>query len=73
MSSEICPAPDERFNYPAYLLGLNRGRGEKTAYIDDNGSLDYRHPRCLGAPSRRRLAGGRPAPRGACSVVDARQ
>ena len=41
MNSETCPAPDERFNYAAYLLGLNRGRGEKTAYIDDAGSLDY--------------------------------
>ena len=41
MSSENCPAPDERFNYAAYLLGLNRQRGDKIAYIDDYGSLDF--------------------------------
>lgn len=41
MSSEINPVAGESFNYSAYLLELNRGRGKKTAYIDDAGSLSY--------------------------------
>jgi len=34
-------APGELFNYAAWLLELNRGRGQKTAYIDDQGTLSY--------------------------------
>jgi benzoate-CoA ligase len=41
MSTENIPAMDEVFNYSSYLLELNRYRGEKTAYIDDQGSLTY--------------------------------
>lgn len=35
------PAPEAAFNYAAYLRDLNRERGDKTAYIDDAGSLSY--------------------------------
>src|SRR5210317_2269706 len=41
MSSDKIPVEGEAFNYSAYLLELNRGRGQKTAYIDDSGSLSY--------------------------------
>jgi len=41
MSSDNIPLEGEAFNYSAHLLELNRGRGQKTAYIDDNGSLSY--------------------------------
>ena len=41
MSSDKIPVEGEAFNYSAYLLELNRGRGQKTAYIDDTGSLSY--------------------------------
>lgn len=41
MSTENIPVMDEVFNYSSYLLELNRHRGEKTAYIDDRGSLTY--------------------------------
>ena len=41
MSTENIPVMDEVFNYSSYLLELNRHRGEKTAYIDDLGSLSY--------------------------------
>ena len=33
--------PPEQFNFAAYLLGLNRVRPEKTAFIDDNGPISY--------------------------------
>ena len=33
--------PPERFNFAAHLLALNRGRAEKTAYIDDQRSMSY--------------------------------
>ena len=29
------------FNFAQYLFDLNQGRGGKTAYIDDHGSLSY--------------------------------
>ena len=41
MISETVPAPEDPFNYAAYLLDLNRARAQKTAYIDDAGSLSY--------------------------------
>ncbi len=41
MSSDINPVEAESFNYSGYLLDLNRGRGQKTAYIDDHGSLSF--------------------------------
>ena len=33
--------PPERFNVAAHLLSLNRGRGDKLAYIDDTQRLSY--------------------------------
>jgi benzoate-CoA ligase len=36
------PAPPERFNAAAWLLGLNAGRPDKLAYVDDSGRLTYR-------------------------------
>ncbi|MCP4769122.1 MAG: benzoate-CoA ligase family protein [Gammaproteobacteria bacterium] len=41
MNTDNTAAPGELFNYAAYLLELNRGRGHKTAYIDDQGTLSY--------------------------------
>ena len=41
MTSETVPAPGERFNYAAHLFELNRGRADKTAYIDDFGQLSF--------------------------------
>ena len=41
MSIENVAAPAEVFNYAQYLLQLNRGRADKIAYIDDQGSLSY--------------------------------
>jgi benzoate-CoA ligase len=41
MNTEEIPAPGKAFNYAAYLQELNRERGDKTAYIDDVGSLSY--------------------------------
>ncbi len=41
MTIDDIPAPGERFNYAAYLFELNRERGAKVAYIDDNASLTY--------------------------------
>ena len=34
-------APPERFNFARHLLALNAGRAEKTALIDDQGTLTY--------------------------------
>lgn len=34
-------APPERFNFAQYLIDLNRERGDKLAYIDDDGTLSY--------------------------------
>ncbi len=34
-------APPERFNFARHLLALNAGRAEKTALIDDQGTLSY--------------------------------
>lgn len=41
MTSDDIQAPGERFNYAAHLFDLNRKRGKKIAYIDDNTSLNY--------------------------------
>ncbi len=41
MSDANPAAPAERFNYAAHLFELNRGRADKTAYIDDDGSLTF--------------------------------
>ncbi|MDH3634044.1 MAG: benzoate-CoA ligase family protein [Gammaproteobacteria bacterium] len=41
MNSEDVKAPGEIFNYAGYLLELNQGRAQKTAYIDDAGTLSY--------------------------------
>lgn len=41
MNTDKTAEPGERFNYAAYLLELNRERGQKTAYIDDQGTLSY--------------------------------
>lgn len=41
MITDNNPTTGESFNYASYLLDLNRGRAQKTAYIDDQGSLAY--------------------------------
>ena len=41
MNTDNTAAPGARFNYAAWLLELNRDRGQKTAYIDDRGTLSY--------------------------------
>jgi len=41
MSTDNTAASGELFNYAAWLLELNRDRGQKTAYIDDQGTLSY--------------------------------
>lgn len=41
MSIENVPAPEGRFNFAQHLLEANQQRAEKTAYIDDQGSLTY--------------------------------
>ncbi|UCH38922.1 MAG: benzoate-CoA ligase family protein [Gammaproteobacteria bacterium] len=41
MSIDNVAAPGEIFNYARYLLDLNQGRADKTAYIDEQGSLSY--------------------------------
>jgi len=41
MSIDNVAAPAEAFNYAQYLLELNQARADKTAYIDDQGSLSY--------------------------------
>jgi benzoate-CoA ligase len=41
MSIDNQAAPAEVFNYASYLLDLNRGRPDKTAYIDDHTSLSF--------------------------------
>lgn len=33
--------PGENFNFAQYLLACNEARGDKTAFIDDHGSLSY--------------------------------
>jgi benzoate-CoA ligase len=33
--------PSERFNFAQHLLALNAGRPDKTAFVDDQGSLSY--------------------------------
>jgi len=42
MTDNAIAPPDERFNFARHLFELNRGRGEKIAYIDDAGTLTYR-------------------------------
>lgn len=41
MSIENVPAPEGRFNFAQHLLNCNQQRPQKTAYIDDQGSLTY--------------------------------
>ena len=41
MSTDSNPAMEASFNFSDYLLELNRDRGEKTAYIDDQGRLSF--------------------------------
>ena len=53
MSIDNVAAPGEIFNYAQYLLDLNQGRADKTAYIDEQGSLSYSEL----ADRARRLAG----------------
>jgi benzoate-CoA ligase len=35
------PPPPERFNFAQHLLGLNQGRADKAAFVDDLGALSY--------------------------------
>ena len=41
MSQPETAAPTERFNFARHLIALNAGRPDKTALIDDAGSLTY--------------------------------
>ena len=41
MTSHNPPTEADTFNYAAHLFDSNAGRGGKTAYIDDRGSLSY--------------------------------
>jgi len=41
MNIENVAAPGEVFNYAQYLVELNQQRADKTAYIDDQGTLSY--------------------------------
>ncbi len=41
MTTEPTPVDAEAFNYADYLFELNRGRGDKLAYIDDRGSMTF--------------------------------
>ena len=40
-ASRAAVSPPERFNFAQHLIALNAGRAEKTAYLDDLGSLRY--------------------------------
>jgi len=51
---EAVQPPPETFNFAQYLLGLNAGRPDKAAFVDDLGSLSYGHLE----DRVRRLAGG---------------
>ena len=33
--------PTDRLNFAEHLFALNRGRPQKTAYVDDHGALGY--------------------------------
>ena len=35
------PALPARFNFAQHLLEVNAGRADKTAFVDDQGSLSY--------------------------------
>ncbi len=41
MTTEQIPVDAEVFNYADYLFELNRGRGDKLAYVDDRGQLTF--------------------------------
>jgi benzoate-CoA ligase len=41
MNTDNTAAAGEPFNYAGWLLEQNPGRGHKTAYIDDQGTLSY--------------------------------
>ena len=41
MNIEDVAPPGDDFNYAEYLFELNRGRAQKTAYIDDRGALSF--------------------------------
>ncbi|HPQ95401.1 MAG TPA: AMP-binding protein, partial [Thiolinea sp.] len=41
MSIEDIEAPGDPFNFARHLIERNAGRSEKTAFIDDYGSLSY--------------------------------
>ena len=38
---DTIPSPPEGFNFAQHVIALNAGRGAKTAFIDDAGSLSY--------------------------------
>ena len=46
-------APPQAFNFASHLFAANRERSERTAYIDDAGSISYgeleRRARCFAA------------------------
>ena len=41
MTTLPVPPPGDRFNFAAHLFDANRGRGGRTAFIDDEGSLSF--------------------------------
>ena len=41
MADTNIKAPPVPFNFAAHLIRINRGRGDKTVYIDDRGQLTY--------------------------------
>lgn len=41
MTTALPPAPPERFNFAAHLLALNAAWPQRTALIDDHGTLSY--------------------------------
>ena len=41
LSNSSVAAPPARFNFAQHLLGLNAGRADKPAFVDDYGALSY--------------------------------
>ena len=67
------PCPPNSFNFAEHLFALNRGRAQKTAYVDDRGTLALRRARRPRAPPRRRPARRGRAARRPRAAADARQ
>jgi hypothetical protein len=48
-SDHVVPPPPTPFNFAAHLVERNVGRGERAAYVDDDGTLTYAAPAATGA------------------------